>query len=99
MRIMVIFIHDISISSISTEMVFSVDYSITQHRNSNKRSVPLIYTFSRYRKAEKQKSRKREKEDSNADKHNSSRHLRGWGNSCYYMLNERQTVLNITLCC
>ena len=39
--------------------ISSVDTSITQLRLSNKRSVPLIYTFFRYRKAEKQKKRKR----------------------------------------
>ena len=37
--------------------ISSVDTSITQLWLSNKRSVPLIYTFSRYRKAEKQKKK------------------------------------------
>ncbi len=45
MRIMVIFIHYISSSSNSTEMVFSVDYSITQQRVSNKCSAHFSFLF------------------------------------------------------
>ena len=45
MRIMVIFIHYISSASNSTEMVFSIDYSITQQRITNKCSSRFSFLF------------------------------------------------------
>ena len=76
---------------IRLKLVFCVDTSISQFPFSNKRSCSNCYSFS-----DKYREGKNRGKENNTYKCNSSHHLRGWGNSCYYMLNFHK-LLYLTL--